>query len=187
MGSKFYRPSHQIVHVVPLHRKSAEEVLGVFKTYCLTFGYPRKLITDNGKEFKNKEMSQFCDNNGIKLSHGSSRTPTTQGLVERSNRTWKESTRSLLMSTDKKVDHWCERTLESSYTMNISYHSTIKTSPYEAVFGFKAHREKATPLPEDNTTPKLKLTKRKHHQQLKPHPNRAPNAMRLTMRDHQKD
>ena len=52
------------------------------------------------------------------------------------------------MSTDKKVDHWCERTLESSYTMNISYHSTIKTSPYEAVFGFKAHREKATPLPE---------------------------------------
>ena len=138
----------KFVHVVPLHRKSAEEVLGVFKTYCLTFGYPRKLITDNGKEFKNKEMNQFCDNNGIKLSHGSSRTPTTQGLVERSNRTWKESTRSLLMSTDKKVDHWCERTLESSYTMNISYHSTIKTSPYEAVFGFKAHREKATPLPE---------------------------------------
>ena len=138
----------KFVHVVPLHRKSAEEVLGVFKTYCLTFGYPRKLITDNGKEFKNKEMNQFCDNNGIKLSHGSSRTPTTQGLVERSNRMWKESTRSLLMSTDKKVDHWCERTLESSYTMNISYHSTIKTSPYEAVFGFKAHREKATPLPE---------------------------------------
>ena len=52
----------KFVHVVPLHRKSAEEVLGVFKTYCLTFGHPRKLITDNGKEFKNKEMNQFCDN-----------------------------------------------------------------------------------------------------------------------------
>ena len=35
----------------------------------------------------------------------------------------------------------------------------------------------------NNTTPKLKLTKRKHHQQLKPHPNRAPNAMRLTIHD----
>ena len=147
-AANFINHHTKFVHVVTLHRKSAEEVLGVFKTYCLTFGYPRKLITDNGKEFKNKEMNQFCDNNGIKLSHGSSRTPTTQGLVERSNRTWKESTRSLFMSTDKKVDHWCERTLESSYTMNISYHSTIKTSPYEAVFGFKAHREKATPLPE---------------------------------------
>lgn len=93
-------------------------------------------------------MNRFCDDNGIKVSHGAPRTAPTQGLVERANRTWKENTRSLIMSTARKVDHWCETTLEVSYTMNISHHSTIKTSPYEAVYGFKPHRENSKNPPE---------------------------------------
>lgn len=138
----------KFTHVLPLHNKSGEEVLNAFKKYCLTFGYPQKIITDNGKEFKNEAMNRFCDHNGIKVSHGAPRTPTTQGLVERANRIWKENTRSLIMSTARKVDHWCETTLEVSYTMNISHHSTIKTSPYEAVYGFKPHRENSKNPPE---------------------------------------
>ena len=87
-------------------------------------------------------MKQFCKENGIQIAHGSPRTPTTQGLVERANRTWKENARAVIMSkVQNKVDKWCKYTLEISYTMNITYHSAIKTTPYEATFGFKAHRE----------------------------------------------
>ena len=78
----------------------------------------------------------------IKLSHGAPRTPTTQGLVERSSRTWKEDMRSIIMgSNDKNLDRWCECTMQASYTMNITLHRAIHTSPYEAVFGIKAHHE----------------------------------------------
>ena len=59
----------KFTHVLPQHSKSEEEVLSAFKKYCLTFGYPTKIITDNGKEFENKAMNRFCNQNRIKLSH----------------------------------------------------------------------------------------------------------------------
>ena len=36
-----------------------------------------------------------------------------------------------------KVDKWCKCTLEISYSMSITYHSAIKTTPNKATFGFK--------------------------------------------------
>ena len=63
------------VYITPLKAKSADEVLTRFKPYCYTYGFPKKILTDNGKEFANKKMEA---------------TPTIQGLDERSNRTWKE-------------------------------------------------------------------------------------------------
>ena len=65
-----------------LHAKSADEVRGAVKNYCFSYGYPRKILIDNAK------LKSFCEENQIKLSHGAARTPTTQGLVERSNKTW---------------------------------------------------------------------------------------------------
>ena len=85
----------------------------------------------------------FCKDNGIQLSHGAPRTPTTQGLTERSNLSWKQDMRSLIVSTaDKNINKWCQYTREASYTRNISYHRAIKVPPYEAVYGIKPHREK---------------------------------------------
>ena len=131
------------VSVVPLHHKTADEVLINLREYCYTYGFPRKIITDNGGEFQNNKMKKFCHENGIKLSHGAPRTPTTQGLTERSNRSWKQDMRSLIIGTaDKNIHKWCQYTREASYTRNISYHRAIKLSPYEAVYGIKPHREK---------------------------------------------
>ena len=48
-------------------------------------------------------MEAFCEENRIQVAHGSSRTPTTQSLVERSNRSWKEDMRALIMSTSSTV------------------------------------------------------------------------------------
>ena len=42
-------------------------------------------------------MEAFCEENRIQVAHGSPRTPTTQGLVERSNQSWKEDMRALIM------------------------------------------------------------------------------------------
>ena len=149
----------KFVHVLPLHSKSGKDVLDAFTQYCLTYGYPKEILTDNGKEFDNHDMKQFCRENCIHIAHGSPRTPTTQGLVERANRTWKDNARAVIMSkVQNKVDKWCKCTLEISYTMNIKYHSAIKTTPYEATFGFKAHRETLTTSnPDNDQTPEDRL------------------------------
>ena len=133
------------VYVSPLINKTADEVLRVIKMYCYTYGFPKMILTDNGKEFKNKKMETFCNENGIKQGHGSPRTPTTQGLVERANRSWKEDMRALIVSTNKETNKWCQSTMEAAYVRNIAYHRAIKQSPYEAVYGIKPHREQLTP------------------------------------------
>ena len=59
------------------------------------YGFLQKILTDNGKEFKNQKIETFCQENGIEQVHGSPRTQTTQDLVERSNRLWKEDMRAI--------------------------------------------------------------------------------------------
>ncbi|XP_068684422.1 KRAB-A domain-containing protein 2-like [Montipora foliosa] len=132
----------KFVNSHPLHAKSADEVFDAVKNYCLSYGYPKTILTDSGGEFCNAKLKLFCEEKQIKLSHGAARTPTTQGLVERSNKTWKENMRSIIMgSNNKNIERWCEYTMQASYTMNVTLHRAINTTPYEKVFGITAHRE----------------------------------------------
>ena len=57
-------------------------------------GYLKQILCDNGTEFKNETGKKFAEENKIQLKHGRLQTPATQGLVERSNRTWKEDIES---------------------------------------------------------------------------------------------
>ena len=140
----------KFVNSHPLHAKSADEVIDAVKNYCLSYGYPKKILTDNGGEFCNAKLKLFCEESQIKLSHEAARTPTTHGLVERSNRTWKENMRSITMgSNNKNIERWCEYTMQASYTMNVTLHRAINTTPYEAVFGITAHRENHQNTDED--------------------------------------
>nr|GEV36490.1 hypothetical protein [Tanacetum cinerariifolium] len=51
---------------------------------------------DNGTEFKNKEMNQFCEKKGIKREFSVAMTPQQNGVAERKNRTLIEATRTML-------------------------------------------------------------------------------------------
>ena len=133
----------KFVTVVTLQQKTADEVLKGLREYCYTYRFPKRIITDNGGEFQNKKLKVFCKDNGIELSHGAPQTLTTQGLSERSNLSWKQDMRSLIVSTaDKNIKKWCQYTREASYARNISNHQAIKVFPYEAVYGIRPHSEK---------------------------------------------
>ena len=98
------------VYTAPLKDKTADETLQLFQRYCFTYGFPKKILTDNGREFVNKKMEAFCKENEIKMAHGSPRTPTTQGLVERSNRSWKKDMRALILSTSfQNLKKWRQK------------------------------------------------------------------------------
>lgn len=80
----------------PLSHKTSEEVLEAVTQLFWEVGFPKRLHTDNGREFKNKNMIDFCNKHKIDLVHGAPRTPQTQGLVERNNRTVKENLANIL-------------------------------------------------------------------------------------------
>ena len=98
----------KFVNSHPLHAKSATSSR-CCKEFLHFLWIPEKILTDNGGEFCNAKLKLFCEENQIKLSHGAAKTPTTQGLVERSSKIWKENMRSISMgSHNKNIERWCE-------------------------------------------------------------------------------
>ncbi|GKA30903.1 putative ribonuclease H-like domain-containing protein [Tanacetum coccineum] len=51
---------------------------------------------DNGIEFKNKDVIDFCGSKGIKREYSNTRTPQQNGVAERKNSTLIEATRTML-------------------------------------------------------------------------------------------
>nr|GEW61131.1 ribonuclease H-like domain-containing protein [Tanacetum cinerariifolium] len=57
-----------------------------------------KTKCDNGGEFKNKEMNEFCTKKGIKREFSNARTPQQNGVAERRNRTLIEAVRTIILA-----------------------------------------------------------------------------------------
>ena len=124
-----------------LKRKQTEEVAVTLANLFWLFGFPSILHSDNGKEFKSKTMSELCRKHKIKQVHGAPRTPSTQGLVERSNRTVKENILNILKERDESLGKWCAVLGEAAYKKNITLHRAINKVPYEVVFGVLPRKE----------------------------------------------
>ncbi|GJY99440.1 putative ribonuclease H-like domain-containing protein, partial [Tanacetum coccineum] len=60
--------------------------------------------SDNGTEFKNKVMDDFCREKGIKREYSVARTPQQNGVAERRNRTLIEAAKTILVKFDGKSD-----------------------------------------------------------------------------------
>jgi hypothetical protein len=45
--------------------------------------FSQEFVVDNGPEFKNSKINEFCINNGIRYIHGIPYNPHTQGTIER--------------------------------------------------------------------------------------------------------
>ncbi|GJY15658.1 ribonuclease H-like domain-containing protein [Tanacetum coccineum] len=87
------------------------------KMYCLvvTDDYSR---CDNGTEFKNKEMNQFCERKGIKREFSVARTPQQNGVAERKNRTLIEAARTMLADSKLPTTFWAEAVNTACYVQN---------------------------------------------------------------------
>ncbi|GJS02298.1 putative ribonuclease H-like domain-containing protein, partial [Tanacetum coccineum] len=74
--------------------------------------------SDNGTEFKNKDMLEFCRNKGIKQEYSNARTPQQNGVVERMNRTLIEATRTMLADSLLPTTFWAEAVNTACYIFN---------------------------------------------------------------------
>nr|GEY44564.1 ribonuclease H-like domain-containing protein [Tanacetum cinerariifolium] len=64
--------------------------------------------SDNGTEFKNKEMNQFCEVKGIMRQYSVARTPQQNRVIEMRNRTLIEATRTMLADSKMPTTFWAE-------------------------------------------------------------------------------
>ena len=111
--------------------KSAETVLNFLKVVTNMWGFPKKLLSDNGLEFKNCLMGNYCESKGIELKHGSPYNPETQGSIERLNQT---ITRKLKKMTNFGEIDWAVVLPKAVIAYNNSYSRAIDSSPCQ-LFG----------------------------------------------------
>nr|GEV35599.1 hypothetical protein [Tanacetum cinerariifolium] len=64
--------------------------------------------SDNGGEFRNKEMDEFFSRKGIKREFSNARTPQQNGVAKRRNRTLIEAVKTMLANAKLPVTFWAE-------------------------------------------------------------------------------
>ncbi|GJY47940.1 putative ribonuclease H-like domain-containing protein [Tanacetum coccineum] len=93
---------------------------------------------DNGTEFKNKVMDDFCREKGIKREYSVARTPQQNGVAERRNRTLIEAARTMLADSKLPTTFWAEAVSTACYVQNrVLVVKPHNKTPYELFRGFK--------------------------------------------------
>ncbi|GJU94144.1 putative ribonuclease H-like domain-containing protein, partial [Tanacetum coccineum] len=94
--------------------------------------------SDNGTEFKNKVMDDFCREKGIRREYSVARTPQQNGVAERRNRTLIEAARTMLADSKLPNTFWAEAVSTACYVHNrVLVVKPHNKTPYELFRGFK--------------------------------------------------
>nr|GEX66461.1 hypothetical protein [Tanacetum cinerariifolium] len=105
------------------------------KSYCLviTDDYSR---SDNGTEFKNNDLNQFCGIKGIKREFSVLRTPQQNDIAERKNMTLIEAARTMLADSLLPIPFWAEAVNTACYVQNrVLVTKPHNKTPYELLHG----------------------------------------------------
>ncbi|GKC39602.1 putative ribonuclease H-like domain-containing protein [Tanacetum coccineum] len=91
---------------------------------------------DNGTEFKNRVMNQFCEMKGIKREFSVARTPQQNGVAERKNRTLIEAARTMLADSKLPTTFWAKAVNTACYVQNrVLVIKPHNKTPYELFLG----------------------------------------------------
>ncbi|GJS49877.1 putative ribonuclease H-like domain-containing protein [Tanacetum coccineum] len=113
------------------------------KSYCLVvtddFNHKVKTIrSDNGTEFKNRIMNEFCEMKGIRREFSVARTPQQNCVAERKNRTLIEAARTMLADSKLPTTFWAEAVNTACYVQNrVLVIKPHNKTPYELFLGRK--------------------------------------------------
>ncbi|GJW58402.1 putative ribonuclease H-like domain-containing protein [Tanacetum coccineum] len=91
---------------------------------------------DNGTEFKNRVMSEFCEKKDIKKEFSIARTPQQNGVAKRRNRTLIEAARTMLADSKLPTTFWAEAVNTACYVQNrVLVVKPHNKTPYELFRG----------------------------------------------------
>ncbi|GJX24372.1 putative ribonuclease H-like domain-containing protein [Tanacetum coccineum] len=120
---------------------SKDETSGILKSFITKIENPvdkkvKIIRCDNGTEFKNRVMSEFCKEKGIKREFSVSRTPQQNGVAERRNRTLIEAARTMLADSKLPTTFWAEAINIACYVQNrVLVVKPHNKTPYELFRG----------------------------------------------------
>jgi transposase InsO family protein len=98
----------------------------------------KKIRSDNGSEFKNMQLEEYLDEEGIKHEFFAPYTPQQNGVVERKNRTLIDMARTMLGEFKMHERFLSEAMNTTCHAINRLYlHRLLKKTSYELLTGNK--------------------------------------------------
>nr|GEZ17543.1 retrovirus-related Pol polyprotein from transposon TNT 1-94 [Tanacetum cinerariifolium] len=92
--------------------------------------------SNNGTEFKNHDLDQFCRMKGIKREFSVPRTPQQNGIAERKIKTLIEAARTMLADLLLPIPFWVEAVNTACYVQNrVLVSKPHNKTPYELLHG----------------------------------------------------
>jgi transposase InsO family protein len=90
----------------------------------------KKIRSDNGSEFKNLQVEEFLEEEGIKHEFSTPYTPQQNGVVERKNRTLIDMARTMLGEFKTPERFWSEVVNTACHAINRLYlHPSSRRPP----------------------------------------------------------
>jgi transposase InsO family protein len=98
----------------------------------------KKIRNDNGTEFKNTQVEDYLDEEGIKHEFSAPYTTQQNRVAERKNRTLIDMARTMLNEYKTSDRFWVEAVNTICHASNRLYlHKLLKKTPYELLTGNK--------------------------------------------------
>jgi transposase InsO family protein len=96
----------------------------------------KKIRSDNGSEFKNLQVEEYLEEEGVKHEFSAPYTPLQNGVVERKNRTLIDMARTMLGEFNTPEQFWSEAVNTACHAINRLYlHRLLKKTSYELLTG----------------------------------------------------
>jgi hypothetical protein len=98
----------------------------------------KNIRSDNGSEFKNLQVEEYLEEEGIKHEFSAPYTPQQNGVVERKNMTLIDMARTMLGEFKTPEQFWSEAVNTACHVINRVYlHRLLKKTSYELLTGNK--------------------------------------------------
>lgn len=122
-------------HFIPLsHPYRAADVAQSFLDHVYKlYGLPSSLITDRDPIFTSRFWKELMNKLNIRLNMSSAYHPQTDGQTERVNQCLENYLRSMVFTQQKRWIKWLPLV---EWWYNTSFHSSLKTSPFHALYGY---------------------------------------------------
>ena len=108
----------------------------LYENFFIHYGFPRRLHSDQGRNFESKMLRELCDMANIRKSRTTPYHPMGNGIAERFNSTLLNMLGTL--DPKKKVD-WKSHLGSLVHAYNCTKHDTTGFSPYYLMFGRHPH------------------------------------------------
>src|SRR3989338_6584783 len=138
------------VWMKPLLTKSQNEVADEILKVFLSYGFPKTIKSDNGKEFCNTTLAKVCKSAKVIHNVTIAYDHKANGRVERANRTARITIKKIVRDLeDFAPENWENSIAITMFAINCRFHSELKSTPFSLMFGRGPFNLSTAPLDDE--------------------------------------